>query len=183
MVSNATLSEIHAQFRRQMNADVAAALARGGVKYHLCFGVPSMRLREVAERYAPSAELAETLWHEDIRESKMLATRLYPALEMERTTAERWVGEVPYTEIADQVCMNLFSRLPYAPALTTDWLQADPHTEPMKCYCALMLQARCASVPMTPALSLRLEQWAADVTLSIALRTAALQLTDHGDER
>jgi 3-methyladenine DNA glycosylase AlkD len=162
------LSDIHAQFRRQMNADVAASLARSGVRYHLCFGVPSMRLREVAERYQPSVALAEALWTEDIRESKMLATRLYPIASMDRQTASRWADEIPYVEIADQACMNLFSRLPYAAEIASEWLTGTP----MRCYCALMIQMRLATKPDV----LRLQALVADTSLPMYVRLAAHQL-------
>jgi hypothetical protein len=172
------LSDIHAQFRRQMNADVAASLARGGVHYHLCFGVPSMRLREVAERYEPSVELAEVLWAEDIRESKMLATRLYPADRMDRPTADRWADEIRYVEIADQACMNLFSRLPYAEALAQEWLTegltGGQTVAPMKCYCALRIQIRRGTHPDAP----RLQALVGDTSLPMYLRLAAHQLLD-----
>jgi 3-methyladenine DNA glycosylase AlkD len=173
------LSDIHAQFRRQMNADIAGTLARGGVRYHLCFGVPSMRLREVAERYTPSVELAEALWTEDIRESKMLATRLYPLGQMTREVADRWAGEIRYAEIADQACMNLFSRLPYAEALAAEWLQTDAKAEGMRCYCALMIYARREEFrPDTE----RLRALAEDATLPLTLRTAAHQLLPLDEE-
>lgn len=166
MVSKELLSEIHAQFRRQMNADVSAALRRHGVAYRVAFGVPSMRLREVAERYAPSAELAEALWAEDIRESKMLATRLYPAGAMDEATAVRWATEAPHDEVADQLAMHLLSRLPEAERLA-ERLAARP--ERMARYVALKLAARLGS----HALDATARALAADTTADMALRTAA----------
>lgn len=142
MVSLEQLSEIHAQFRRQMNADVSHALREHGVLYRTCFGVPSMRLREVAERYVPSAELAEALWKEEIRESKMLATRLYPPAEMTLATALRWISEIRYEEIADQACMNLFIHLPFAVSLLEKCLLHAAQQPALTVYCGLKLAAR-----------------------------------------
>ncbi len=101
-----------------------------------------MRLKEVAALYAPSVELAVTLWEEDIRESKMLATRLFPVEEMSREMAEQWCEDIRYTEIADQACMNLFAKLPFADRLVKDWMTCSWETHPMKLYCALKLAAR-----------------------------------------
>lgn len=136
------LSEIHARFRREMNADTAAALQRHGVTYHICFGVPSMRLKAIARDYAPSAALAEALWAEDIREARMMATRLFPPEEMTPTVAHRWATETRYEEIADQACMNLFVRLPFAPTLMTEWMKANAEQSPMTLYCGLKLATR-----------------------------------------
>lgn len=142
MVSDTLLSEIHAQFRRQMNADISLSLRRHGLDYRTIFGVPSMRLKEVAEQYAPSVELAEALWAEEIRESKMLATRLYPPHQMDEERATRWVNEIRHTEIADQACMNLFAHLSIAPRLCKRWLQTDESSCFIQCYCGLKLAAR-----------------------------------------
>ncbi len=142
MVSDTLLSEIHAQFRRQMNADISLSLRRHGLDYRTIFGVPSMRLKEVAEQYAPSAELAEALWAEDIRESKMLATRLYPPHQMDEAGATRWVNEIRHTEIADQACMNLFAHVTMAKELCMQWLHEDENSCFIPCYCGLKLAAR-----------------------------------------
>ncbi len=125
-----------------MNADVAHALREHGIIYRTCFGVPSMRLREVAERYTPSAELAETLWNEEIRESKMLATRLYPSTEMTAETALRWISEIRYEEIADQACMNLFVHVPFAVSLLEECLLSGTQKPAMALYCGLKMAAR-----------------------------------------
>ncbi len=159
-----------------MNADVAHALREHGVIYRTCFGVPSMRLREVAERYAPSAELAETLWNEEIRESKMLATRLYPPMEMLPATAERWISEIRYEEIADQACMNLFVHVPFAASLLDKCLLTASRQSPMTIYCGLKLAARLQPSQLSAETLAQLRQKARqymETATQVSLRTAA----------
>lgn len=108
---------IKRQFRRAMNGIVAAGMRERGVVYRVNFGLTLPLLKRIASQYTPDRTLAERLWGEQVRESKMLATWLYPADEMTWDRACRWVDEIPYAEIADLCCMNLFSRLPYAFAL------------------------------------------------------------------
>lgn len=128
MIDKKILSDIHAKFRSLRNGEVADLLRQYGVQYHLAFGVQSYQLKGIAEgvlsAYPVFAEdlserkaLAETLWNEDIRESKMLATRLYPLSLMDRETAIRWAKESPYNEITDQLVMNLLARLDFAAEL------------------------------------------------------------------
>ena len=167
MVSKELLSEIHAHFRRRMNADVSGALRRHGVAYGVAFGVPSMQLREVAALYAPSAELAEALWAEDIRESKMLATRLYPPSAMDEATALRWVLSAPYDEVTDQLTMHLLSHLPEAERLMQHLAE---RPERMARYAALKLAARLDSRALDDAA----RAIAAAPEADMALRTAAL---------
>lgn len=166
MITPEFLSGIHAQFRRQMNADVSASLRAHGVSYKLAFGVPSMRLRDIAALYQPSAELAETLWNEDIRESKMLATRLYPLAAFSRETALQWTAAAPYDEITDQLVMNLLARVPYAGELLLPLMEEGSRRS---IYTALKLASRLES----PVLREAAETILNDPSRDIALRTAA----------
>ena len=82
--------------------------------YRINFGLTLPLIRNIAESYTPNAELAQYLWKEQIRESKMLATWLYPANEMNPDKAQQWAEEIPYPEIADICCIYLSnSRLQY----------------------------------------------------------------------
>lgn len=142
MVDKLVLSAIHARFRQLRNGEVADNLASQGITYHLAWGLESYRLREIAQDFEPSAELADALWAEDVRESKMLATRLYPIDQMTEEKALSWVAETKYIEIADQLCMNLLSRVPFARQLTENLLAVDHRDEPVKAYTALKIATR-----------------------------------------
>ena len=123
------LSKAHAEFRKLRNGEVADNLRAQGVDYKTIWGVESYRLKEIAallraevEDDSALQELAERLWSEEVRESKMLATRLYPCGLCDMTTACRWAQDIRYTELADQACMNLFARLPFAETLVAQWM-------------------------------------------------------------
>lgn len=111
------LREIRVQLRLAMNGVIAASMREKGMKYKLNFGVPIPEIRLIARQHAPDAALAEALWKEDIREFKILATLLQPADTFSLEQALQWVEEIPYPEIAEQACRNLFSKIPQAEAL------------------------------------------------------------------
>ena len=142
MVDKLVLSAIHARFRQLRNGEVVDNLAAQGITYRLAWGLESYRLREIAQEFAPSAELADALWNEEVRESKMLATRLYPISEMTEEKALGWIAEIKYTELADQICMNMLAKLPFAQQLADDLLNADFCTDPIKTYTALKIATR-----------------------------------------
>lgn len=133
------LREIKSSFRQAMNADLSNSMRAHGLKYRVNFGVPSPRIRLIAERFEPGTELATYLWNEDVRESKMLATYLFPKEEMTPELAKEWIKQIPYPEIADQATMNLFSALSFAPELI-DWCFAS--NEKMIAYTGMRLQMR-----------------------------------------
>lgn len=92
-----------------------------GVSYRLIFGVDLPRLQEISRKYEPGAALAERLWSEDARELKILATLLYPPGEMNVEAANRWVEQIDNQELREQVCKNLFEKLPFANEAVENW--------------------------------------------------------------
>ncbi len=111
------LREIKKGFRQSMNADLSNSMRELGLGYSLNFGVPAPRVKLIASKIEPDRQLAEYLWQENVRESKMIATYLFPLEEMDIETAQRWISEVKYTEIADQLSRNLLMRLSYVKEL------------------------------------------------------------------
>lgn len=139
MLNKKTLSDIHARFRQLRSGELADNLAVQGIKYRIAWGVESYKLKDIAQEFEASVELAEALWAEDVRESKMIATRLFPAKEMTTEKALSWAKEAKYTEIADQLCMNLFSRIPSSVELAETLSKSDSELEE---YIALKLATR-----------------------------------------
>ena len=108
------LREIRTQLRLAMNGIASASMREKGVVYKLNFGVSLPEIKQIAAAHQPDSELAAALWKEDVREFKILASMLQPTEDFSMEQAKQWVEEIPYLEIAEQCCRNLFARLPYA---------------------------------------------------------------------
>ena len=91
-----------------MNGVISTSMRQKGMNYKLIFGVPFPEIKHIAASHEPDAELARALWKEDVREMKILATLLFPAGSMTQEEALAWMREIPYPEIAEQCCNNLF---------------------------------------------------------------------------
>lgn len=91
-----------------MNGVISTSMRQRGMNYKLIFGVPIPEIKHIAAAHEPDAELARALWKEDVREMKILATLLFPAGSMTQEEALDWMREIPYPEIAEQCCNNLF---------------------------------------------------------------------------
>lgn len=170
------LSKAHARFRQLRSGELGDNLRAQGMQYRLIWGLESYRLKQIAEEFEPEDEatrkkLAEALWDEDVRESKMLATRLFPASLLDRATAEKWANAIANTELADQAAMHLLSHTPFAAEMATDML-LEAETTSMRKYLALKIASRLDQVPD------RIAQQAAtiknDEKAPMWLRTAAL---------
>lgn len=102
------LRDIRKQLRLAMNGVISTSMRQRGMNYKLIFGVPIPEIKHIAAAHEPDAELARALWKEDVREMKILATLLFPAGSMTQEEALAWMREIPYPEIAEQCCNNLF---------------------------------------------------------------------------
>lgn len=92
-----------------MNGVISTSMRQKGMNYKLIFGVPFPEIKRIAATHEPDAELARAMWKEDVREMKILATLLFPTGSMTQEEALAWMREIPYPEIAEQCCNNLFS--------------------------------------------------------------------------
>ena len=104
-----------------MNGIASASMRQHGLEYKLNFGLSVQQIKDLAKRYNADANLAETLWKENTRELKILATLLYPAESFTESKATNWISEIPNQEIREQVCANLFQNLPFANQIAQDW--------------------------------------------------------------
>lgn len=115
------IKDIRKRCRMAMNGIASTSMRKQGVDYKLNFGVSIQKIKEIAERYTPEKDLAETLWEENTRELKILATLLYPIEEFTKEVADRWVKDISHQEIREQACINLFQKLDFAGKLATEW--------------------------------------------------------------
>lgn len=120
-----TLKQIKADFRANMNGVASAHMRESGLKYHVNFGIELPRLQEIVKEYQPSHELAQQLWMENVRESKIAAAMLMPIEHFTPELADLWAEQIPNAEIAQTTTFYLFSRLPYASVLIFPWLASE----------------------------------------------------------
>lgn len=115
------LKQLRTQLRLAMNGIVSTSMREKGLTYKLNFGVSLPKIKEIAATWPKEAAWAETLWQQDVREMKILATLLYPVEAFTSETAERWAKDVNNQEIAEQYAFNLLQHLPFAQALAESW--------------------------------------------------------------
>ena len=76
------IKAIKQSFRFFMDGAVAQSMRNKGVNYHINWGIPVTRLKEMAAPYGKDYDLAIELWKENIRECKILATLIMPVEQM-----------------------------------------------------------------------------------------------------
>lgn len=115
------IRNIRTDLRLAMNGVVSSSMRDKGVDYKMNFGVDIPRIKQIAEKYEPSAALAKELWKLDVRELKILSTMLYPLDEFKYDNANEWANEIPNQEIRENLCRSLLQELDYADKLVQEW--------------------------------------------------------------
>jgi len=114
MTTEERLFQLRGKLRRVMNGVTSTIMRDQGIKWRYNFGASLPDLKELAVSEEKDAALAEALWKENVREMKILATMLYPVGEFSREKAMGWIDEIDHQEIAEQLVMNLLSKIPEA---------------------------------------------------------------------
>ncbi len=117
------IRNIRTDLRLAMNGVVSSSMRDKGMDYKLNFGVDVPRIKVIAAKYEPNANLAKELWKLDVRELKILSTMLYPLDEFKEKNANEWANEIPNQEIRENLCRNLLQELPYADELVQKWVE------------------------------------------------------------
>lgn len=108
-----SIQVIRRKIRTLMNGVVADSMKEKGLVYKQNFGVDLPHLRELAKKYTANHDLAQRLWALQIRETMIMATLIQPKDSFSESTAEEWLQSVTNIELAEQISMNLLSKLPY----------------------------------------------------------------------
>jgi 3-methyladenine DNA glycosylase AlkD len=119
------ISEIRTKIRLSMNGITSEKMSQSGILYEKNYGVAIPRLKEIAKCYNPNLDLAQRLWFLQIRETMIIATLLCPTENFTPLMAENWTKCFNQIEIVEQVSMNLFSRLSFAPSLVLNWIKSE----------------------------------------------------------
>lgn len=111
------ISKIKQKLMLSMNGIVSEQMEKNGIYYKQNFGVTIPRIKEIAAETEKNADLAERLWILDIRETKILSTLIEPVESMSIEKSLSRIQQINQIELAEQISMNLLSKLPYAEEL------------------------------------------------------------------
>jgi len=111
------ISKIKQKLMLSMNGIVSEQMEKNGIYYHQNYGVTIPRIKEIAAETGKNADLAERLWTLDIRETKIISTLIEPVESMSIEKSLSRIQQINQIELAEQISMNLLSKLPYAEEL------------------------------------------------------------------
>jgi 3-methyladenine DNA glycosylase AlkD len=89
-----------------------AGIARYGINTEHAIGVSIWELRRIAKGIGTDHDLALRLWDTGIHECQLLAGIVADPAQTSEELAELWVSALDSWDLCDQMCGNLFVRLP-----------------------------------------------------------------------
>jgi 3-methyladenine DNA glycosylase AlkD len=103
------------------NPQAIEGMARYGINPNKNLGVSIPDLRQVARETGKNHQLANDLWATGIHDSRILAGMIDETDKVSEKQMERWVRDFDSWDVCDQVCMNLFGKLPFAYKKAVQW--------------------------------------------------------------
>lgn len=116
------VDQIIKRLNKLMDGNVSAQMKHHGLEYKLNYGASLLWVRNLSEEYGNNNELANRLWHRQIRETMLLATFVADAQTISNARIEEWGDSLQHDEIAEQLGNNLLWKINFLESLAMDWL-------------------------------------------------------------
>ena len=127
--------DIKKELRASMNGILSARMREAGMPFRLIFGVELPRLQNIAKEFPIDANLADYLWKQNIRETRLLAIMLMPPNAFTPEIANAWAKTILTAEEAQIMAMLLLSKAKHAKEISMKWIEAG---EPLPSTCACL---------------------------------------------
>ncbi|MGM9794995.1 MAG: DNA alkylation repair protein [Candidatus Aphodosoma sp.] len=98
---NKEILQIRNKIMLSMNGICAETMQKSGFNYGKNFGVSWNRLCEIASDYEQNYDLAIRLWNMEIRETKLIATKICPPEMLNENNINDWISEINNSELAE----------------------------------------------------------------------------------
>jgi 3-methyladenine DNA glycosylase AlkD len=123
--SKYTVKDIVAKLKSKANPNNLEGMARYGISTTNRLGNSIPFLRKLAKEIGKNHKLALELWEEGIDETRILASMIGEENKLTEDQSEKWVIDFNSWDVCDQVCMNLFKKLPFAEKKIKEWAKRE----------------------------------------------------------
>ena len=108
-----------------MNGAISQSLSELGIEHKVNYGVSIPELQRIAKDYTGNHELALSLYEQDIRECKLLASMIDDPKLVTGEQIDNWAQSFTNHEIVEQVCSNLLWKTDRALSRSIEWCLSD----------------------------------------------------------
>lgn len=119
--SNYNVNNIIERLKSLSNPGAVKGMARYGINPEKNLGISIPHLRQVAKEIGRDHKLALDLWATGIHDARILAGMIDKPDMVSERQIEEWVSEFDSWDVCDEVCINLFEKLPLAYNKAAEW--------------------------------------------------------------
>jgi 3-methyladenine DNA glycosylase AlkD len=123
--SKYTVKDIVLKLKSNANPANLDGMARYGMDTTNRLGISIPFLRELAKEIGKNHKLALELWKKGIDETRILASMIGEEDKLTEKQCEAWVADFNSWDVCDQVCMNLFEKMPFAEKKIKEWSERE----------------------------------------------------------
>jgi 3-methyladenine DNA glycosylase AlkD len=120
-----SFEEVLKRLNAAARPDQLKDMAKFGMAVERRLGISIPNLRKLAKEVGKNHDLALALWKTRIAEAMILASMIDNPKQLTEAQMEDWVIGFDSWDVCDQVCDNLFDKLPLAWAKTIDWAERE----------------------------------------------------------
>jgi 3-methyladenine DNA glycosylase AlkD len=120
-----TADQVIALLKQSANPRAAEGMARFGIRSAHILGISIPVLRKMAKTVGKDHALALALWASDLHEARTLASMIAEPHLVSEQQMEAWVNDFDSWDVCDQVCGNLFDKMPASYQKAIEWCQRE----------------------------------------------------------
>ena len=119
------INEVIKELKSLSNPRAVEGMAKFGIRGEKRLGVSIPKLRKMAKTIGKDHKLALKLWSRKIPETMILASMVDDPEKVTEQQTEDWVKDINSWDVCDQLCMNLFEKVPFIIKKIKDWSKRD----------------------------------------------------------
>jgi 3-methyladenine DNA glycosylase AlkD len=119
------VEEVLERLKSMARPDQLEGMAKYGMVVERRLGVSIPDLRKMAKELGQDHKLALELWKTGIAEARLVAAMTDDPEKLTEGQMEDWVKGINSWDVCDQVCMNLFEKVPLAWKKIIDWSERE----------------------------------------------------------
>lgn len=121
----ASVEEVLERLKNMARPDQLEGMAKYGIVVERRLGVSIPNLRRMAKELGQDHKLALELWKTGVAEARLIAAMTDDPEKLTEGQMEDWVKDIDSWDVCDQVCMNLFEKVPLAWKKIIDWSERE----------------------------------------------------------
>ena len=119
------VEEVLKKLKAKARPDQIRGMARYGIVIEKRLGVSVPEMRKIAKNLGKDHALALDLWRTGIPDAMIVSSMIDESDKVTEDQMEEWVKDINSWDVCDQVCMNLFEKVPLVRKKIMDWSERE----------------------------------------------------------